>query len=194
MTQTTAYSVDAFIDDVREVFDATQDPLAQASGVAKHMERLLATPGWLEERLELPDEGGFGRYDLHLDEDYGHPGGGFWLMASVQKPEQDNLPHDHGNAWVVYGVYGGAIKQTKWRWFYPGEGVDSVQIKETGDFVQGDGKVAFFLPGEIHNTLNVTDDRDDGRAVVVRLESQKLDRVVRYQYNPDEGTVVVMDR
>ena len=57
MTQTTAYSVDTFIDDVREIFDTTQDALAQASGVAKHMERLLATPGWLEERLELPDEG-----------------------------------------------------------------------------------------------------------------------------------------
>ncbi len=50
--------------------------------------------------------------------------------------------------------------------------------------------MAFFLPGEIHNTLNVTGDR----AVVVRLESQKLDRVTRYQYNPEEGTVVVMDR
>ena len=46
MTQTAAYSVDAFIDDVREIFDATQDPLAQAQGVAKNMERLLATPGW----------------------------------------------------------------------------------------------------------------------------------------------------
>ena len=111
-------------------------------------------------------------------------------MASVQKPDQDNLPHDHGSAWVVYGVYEGAIKQTKWRWFYPGEGVDTVQIKQTGDFVQGDGKVAFFLPGEIHDTLNVTGDR----ALVVRLESQKLDRVVRYQYNPDEGTVKVMDQ
>jgi hypothetical protein len=111
-------------------------------------------------------------------------------MASVQEPEQDNLPHDHGAAWVVYGVYDGEIKQTKFRWFYPGEGVDSVQIKETGDFVQRDGKVAFFLPGEIHNTLNVS----GGRALVVRLESQKLDRVVRYQYNPDEGTVKMMDR
>ena len=82
MTQTTAYTVDAFIDDVRDIFDATQDPLAQASGVAERMELLLKTPGWLEERLELPDEGGYGRYDLHLDEEYGHPGGGFWLMAS----------------------------------------------------------------------------------------------------------------
>ena len=34
MTQTAAYSVDAFIDDVREIFDTTQDALAQASGVA----------------------------------------------------------------------------------------------------------------------------------------------------------------
>ena len=47
----------------------------------------------------------------------------------------------------------------------------------------------FFLPGEIHDTLNVSGDR----ALVVRLESQKLDRVVRYQYNPDEGTVKVME-
>ena len=73
--------------------------------------------------------------------------------------------------------------------FYPGEGVDSVQTGKTGDFVQGVGKVAFFLPGEIHDPLNVTGDR----AMVVRLESQKLDRVVRYQYNPDEGTVKVME-
>ena len=76
MTTTTAYTVDEFIDDVREIFDDTQDPLAQASRVAEKMEVLLATPGWLEERLELPDEGGYGRYDLHLDEDYGHPAAG----------------------------------------------------------------------------------------------------------------------
>ena len=56
---TTAYTVDEFIDDVREIFDATQDPLAQAKGVSERMEILLQTPGWLEERLELPDEGGY---------------------------------------------------------------------------------------------------------------------------------------
>ena len=111
-------------------------------------------------------------------------------MASVQKPGQDNLPHDHGAAWVVYGVYQGAIRQRKWRWHYRGEGVDRPQIKETGSFLQKDGAVAFFLPGEIHDTLNV----EEGRSLVVRLESQKLDRIVRYQYNPEERTVKVMDR
>ena len=110
-------------------------------------------------------------------------------MASVQKPDQDNLPHDHGAAWVVYGVYDGAIEQRKWRWFYPGEGVDTPQIKETGDFVQENGTVAFFMPGEIHTTKNIS----GKRSLVVRLESQKLDRVTRYQYDPKKNTVKVMD-
>ena len=190
MTQTASYTMDSFLDDVRETFASTKDPLAQASTVAANLKTLLATPGWLEEMLDLPEEGGFGPKSLHLEEEVGHPGPGFWLMASVQRPDQDNLPHDHGNAWVVYGVYEGAIEQTKWRWFYPGEGVDQLQIKETGQFVQKEGAVAFFLPGEIHNTRNVT----GGRALVVRLESQKLDRITRYQYNPEDTTMRVMDR
>jgi hypothetical protein len=28
----------------------------------------------------------------------------------------------------------------------------------------------------------------------VRLESQKLDRVTRFQYNPEDGSMKVMDR
>ena len=190
MVQTAAYTVEAFVADVNEIFDSTKDALAQAQGVADHMETLLAEPDWLERAIELPEEEGYGRFTIHLDEDSGHPGNGWWLMVSVQKPGQDNLPHDHGAAWVVYGVYQGAIRQRKWRWHYPGEGVDRPQIKETGSFVQKDGAVAFFLPGEIHDTLNV----EEGRSLVVRLESQKLDRIVRYQYNPEERTVKVMDR
>jgi predicted metal-dependent enzyme (double-stranded beta helix superfamily) len=190
MTQTATYTMEAFVDDVKQIFASTNDPLAQAQAVADHMENLLAEPDWLEEKLNLPEEGGFGRYDLHQDEEDGAPDPGFLLMCSVQKPDQDNLPHDHGAAWVVYGVYQGTIKQTKWRWFYPGEGVDSPQIKEIGTFDQGEGKVAFFLPGEIHDTVNVTGDR----ALVVRLESQKLTEVIRYQYDPKANTVKKMDR
>ena len=189
MTQVATYTMEAFVDDVKEIFASSKDPLEQAQKVAAHLKELLAVPGWLEEKMNLPAEGGFGRFELHQDEDLGHPGGGFLLMCSIQKPDQDNLPHDHGAAWVVYGVYQGAIEQTKWRWFYPGEGVDSPQIKQTGNFTQNNGKVAFFLPGEIHHTKNVS----GGRSLVVRLESQRLDQVIRYQYNPEENTVKTMD-
>ena len=190
MTQTATYTMEAFVDDVKEIFAASRDPLAQAKAVAGKMKELLSVPGWLEEKLNLPDEGGFGRYDLHIDEELGQPGAGFYLMCTVQKPDQTQLPHDHGVAWVAYGVYSGSIKQTKFRWAFPGEGVDSPQIRETGNFTQKDGSVAYFLPGEIHQTLNVTGER----ALVVRLESQKLDTLTRYQYNIEGNTVKVMDR
>ena len=190
MTRTAVYTMETFIADVREIFASSKDPLVQAQAASDAMKRLLAEPGWLESVIDLPEESGFGRFDLHLDEYSGHPNNGFYLMCSVQTPGQDNLPHDHGTAWVVYGVYQGSIKQTKWRWFYPGEGVDRPQIKETGNFLQKNGAVAFFLPGEIHDTLNV----HEGRSIVVRLESQKLDRITRYQYDPSDNSVTVMDR
>ena len=189
MTQTATYTVEAFVDDVKRIFASTKDPLVQAQGVAGRLKELLAVPGWLEEKINLPEEGGYGRYELHLDEEQGLPGPGFWLMVSVQKDGQESPVHDHGVAWVAYAVYKGAIEQSKWRWFYKGEGVDATQIKKYGSFVQNDGSVAFFLPGEIHKTLNVA----GGRSVVVRLESQKLDRITRYQYDPKDNSVKVMN-
>ena len=189
-TQIANYTMEAFVEDVRNVFRNETDPHVQAKTVSAFLEDLLAVPGWLEEKIDIPEEGGYGRFSLHLDEETGHPGNGWWLMASVQKPGQDNLPHDHGVTWVVYGIYKGSIRQRKWRWAFPGEGVDHAQIKETGQFIQRDGDVAYFLPGESHDTLNI----EEGRAIVVRLESQKLDRVTRFQYNPETGTMKVMDR
>ena len=189
-TQIANYTMEAFVEDVRNVFRNETDPHVQAKTVSAFLEDLLAVPGWLEEKIDIPEEGRYGRFSLHLDEETGHPGNGWWLMASVQKPGQDNLPHDHGVTWVVYGIYKGSIRQRKWRWAFPGEGVDHAQIKETGQFIQRDGDVAYFLPGEIHDTLNI----EEGRSIVVRLESQKLDRVTRFQYNPETGTMKVMDR
>jgi hypothetical protein len=68
--------------------------------------------------------------------------------------------------------------------------VEQAQIVEHGSFVQPDGAVSYFMPGEIHDTLNIV----EGRSLVVRLESQKLDRVTRFQYNPETGSMAVMNR
>ena len=134
-------------------------------------------PCWLDDDLEYEERGVFRRSSLHLDEESVHSGNGCWLMACVQKPGQDNLPHDHCRTWVVYGVYQGEIQQRKWRWAFPGEGVDKAQIVEHGRFLQKNGAAAYFMPGEIHDTLNT---KEEGRTLVVRLESQKLDRVTRF--------------
>ena len=184
MAQAAIYTMETFVSDVRQIFASTKDPRAQAQGVARHMQELLKTPGWLEEQIDLPAEGGFGRHVLHQDEEFGHPEGGFLLMCGIQRPGQDNLPHDHGNTWVVYGIYQGEIEQTKWRWSYPEADRTSPEIKPLETWVQEPGEVAFFLPGEIHNTRCVADDR----AVVVRLEGQKLAGMLRHRYDPKTNT------
>ena len=47
--QMTTYTMEAFVDDVREVFKTERDPHKQAKAVAGYMKELLAVPGWLEE-------------------------------------------------------------------------------------------------------------------------------------------------
>ena len=180
MAQTTTYTVDQFYADLREVFTSANDPLARAEGVRNHVRKLMANPEILEERLNLPDEGRFGRVDLYLDQDYGHPEPGFLVMCSVQQPEQSNIPHDHGASWVVYGVCRGVIEQRKYRWAYPGDDPfkETPELEESGRYTQNQGDVAFFLPGEIHTTHNV----NDGRSVVLRVEAQALSNVWRHQY------------
>ena len=59
MTQTKAYTMEAFVDDARTVFASTKDPRTQAQQIARHMTTLLAEPGWLQEKLNLPAEGRF---------------------------------------------------------------------------------------------------------------------------------------
>jgi hypothetical protein len=156
------------------------------------MKDLLATPGLMEE-INRRAGGHAGRIDLHVDEEYGHPGPGFCLMTSIPGPGPDEgpggrLPHDHGASYVVYGVYKGAIEQVKYRWTYPKAGSwTSPELKESERFVQRKGEVAFFLPGEIHKTTKVGDERP----VVVRLEAQRLDRVLRHAYNPEKQAVAL---
>ncbi len=179
--------IDSFVYAVRKVFAQTGDARAQARGIAGEMKNLLARADLMEEIAATAD-GRTGRIDLHIDDDYGHPGPGFCLMTSISRPGGRTggaRAHDHGASYVVYGVYKGAIEQTKYTWTY--EGDLTAPVLKPGDcFVQNAGEVAFFLPGEIHRTTAVGEEAP----VVLRLEGQLLDRVARHTYdleNNDEA-------
>lgn len=192
MAQIATYTLEQFIADIREVFATIKDPRAQAQAVAEHTKKILAVPGWLEEKIDLPAEGGYGRADLYVDDERGHPGTGFLLMCSIQAPgvkpgEAGTVPHDHGASWVVYGVYKGAIEQTVYNWSYSGGAWASPQVKESTRFVQREGEVAYFLPGVIHKTLNAS----NGRSLVLRVEAQKLDWVTRHRYNLESNSAIL---
>lgn len=194
MAQTQVYTLDQFIADVRQIFASTNDPRARAEGVALHLGRLLAVPGWLEERLNLPAEGGFGTYCLHQDTEYGHPEAGFTVLSHVTPSAgarrggggESGWPHDHGPCFVVYGVYRGDFIQRLYRW----TGGDShnyrPKLEEYRRFPHKEGEAAFFLPGEIHAPLNQT---GGSRSIIIRVTSMDLGQVWRHRYNLETGTV-----
>ena len=187
MAQTQVYTLEAFLEDVRQVFASTRDPRAQAQGVAGHLTRLLAVPGWLEEKMNQAGEV-TGRLDLHMDDRYGHPGPGFLVMCSRQgRGGATQSPHDHGAGFVVYGVYRGASEQTKYRWAYPEGAWTSPKLEVGQQFIIQAGQAAFFLPGEIHSTRSAA---EEGETIIVRVESQKMEEVWRHRYDMEANSAI----
>ena len=175
-------AINKFVTAVRSVFASNPDAREQARLIGGHMKALLFSPQLLEE-IEQRGGGRPGRIDLHIDDEYGHPGPGFCLMTSLTpkgKSTGGARAHDHGASYVVYGVYKGAIEQTKYTWSYPISGDwTAPELTQGEPFVQNVGDVAFFLPGEIHKTSAVGDEPP----IVLRLEAQLLDRVERHTYD-----------
>lgn len=180
--------IDNFVDQVRDIFKNTLDVRRQAQDIANALRVLIAEPSLLD---EIKNRGGAtpGRINLHIDNIYGHPEAGFCLMTSLTpkgKSTGGAKAHDHGASFVVYGVFKGAIKQTKYGWHYPKTSdLLSPQLRPMESFVQNAGEVAFFLPGEIHNTSAIGDDNP----IVLRLEAQMLSHVKRHFYDVVENQV-----
>lgn len=174
--------IDSFVAGARQVYAGSDDARAQARGIAAELQVLLAQPDLMHE-IEAIADGRTGRIDLHIDDEFGHPGAGFCLMTSINRAGKRTggaRAHDHGASYVVYGVRRGAIEQTKYTWGYDDAGDRTAPVLKPGDcFVQNAGEVAFFLPGEIHRTTAVGEDPP----VVLRLEGQLLDHVARHTYD-----------
>lgn len=177
-------AIDQFVGAVRDIFANTRDARRQAKAIADQMKILLSAPNLMEEILERGG-GKPGRINLHIDKDYGHPSPGFCLMTSLTpkgKATGGARAHDHGASFVVYGVYKGAIEQTKFTWGYNADrDLTTPELKQGDHFTQNVGDVAFFLPGEIHSTSAVGDEPP----IVIRLEAQLLEGVIRHSYTID---------
>ncbi len=186
MSQIAVYTLDQFVADLRATFANGELLPAKATSVAAVLQRLLGLGGWVQRRL---DAGGYDALggSVYTDADYGYPGPGFHITCGADTLSQYRPPHDHGAGWVVYGVYKGAIEQTRYGWDYSAGNLAPQFVPRTS-FVQKAGEVAYFLPGEAHTTRNVAGER----TIVVRVESQNLSRVVRHGYDLPTNAAALM--
>lgn len=98
---------------------------------------------------------------------YRDPAQGFMLLAHTENEGLYRPPHDHGRAWVVYGVQSGALEiRTYAR--VEGPGGETRLVLRGTDIVEAGGARAY-LPGDIHDTRCLT-----GTALLYRFTERDL--------------------
>jgi hypothetical protein len=179
--QKASNSLERYIMEVRAVWGDGKDPQFPFK-VANLMEKLFAstTPEdpWMAEII---------RDAKPSRELYRDPDQGFIQMGDVHKHGHGNLPHDHGPCWVVYGSFSGTTEITKYRRTDDGSKSGAATLENERLDRLSPGVVQPYLVGDIHSTSTV-----QGPGVVFRFLSYDLDKIERYRYNMDKGTVTLL--
>lgn len=99
---------------------------------------------------------------------YRDPDSGFMLLGHNEQQGLYRPPHDHGRAWVVYGVHSGALEIGT----YARVGSDGdARLVLRDRSVVGPGEARAYLPGDIHDTKCVA-----GPALLFRFTERDLRR------------------
>jgi hypothetical protein len=170
-------SFESYIDRVRSVWGDGKDPQLPLK-VKALLENLLRTTSadepWIAQLI------GEGRQSKEL---YRDPVNGFIQMGHNQPLGHGNTPHDHGPCWVLYGVYRGHMEITTYRRTDDGEAAGRATLAKQGSQELTPGVVIPYFPGDIHSTSAKEP------SVVFRFLSYDLNKVERYRYNMEKGTV-----
>lgn len=171
-------SLERYIGEIRAVWGDGKDPQLPFR-VKGLMEKLFASTApdepWMAELLRE----GKPSKELYRDPDFG-----FIQMGHVHKQGHGNTPHDHGPCWVVYGSYQGVTEITTYRRTDDGKEAGRAKLEKKDLHRLSAGVVQPYLPGDIHSTHAA-----QGPALVFRFLSYDLNKIERYRYNLDKGTV-----
>jgi hypothetical protein len=172
-------SLERYIAELRSVWGDGRDPQLPFK-IKALMEKLFAST-----HPDAPWMAELTRQGKPATELYRDPDHGFIQMGHIHPQGQGNLPHDHGPCWVVYGSYQGVTEITTYRRTDDGKVPGTARLEKKDLLRLSPGVVQPYLPGEIHSTHTV-----QGPAVVFRFLSYDLNKVERYRYNLEKGTVV----
>lgn len=114
------------------------------------------------------------------EELYRDPAHGFVMLGHTEHAGLYRPPHDHGRSWVIYGVQHGESEMGTYGRVVDTDGAVRL-VKRNSTLVRA-GQVQVYLPGDIHDTLCMTDsallfrftERD------LKVEDKQEHKVTRY--------------
>jgi predicted metal-dependent enzyme (double-stranded beta helix superfamily) len=169
-----------FIEQLRAIWAAKGDIKSRMEAARPVLEQLVKDEGLKAISATWPSTEGGKNLLLYVDPEHG-----FAVNAVVRVPGRRGRPHDHGEAWVLYGVLDGTESLERYDRLDDGSKPGYAEIKLMSVTTGSQGKVDLVPPHDIH-----AEQGGDGRSVAIILRSQKLGGSnIQHGYNVEEKTV-----
>jgi predicted metal-dependent enzyme (double-stranded beta helix superfamily) len=169
-----------FIEELRAIWAGRGDIKSRMEAAKPVLEQLVRDEGLKAISADWPSTEGGKNLLLYVDPDYG-----FAINAVVRVPGRKGRPHDHGEAWVLYGVLDGTESLERYDRIDDGSKPGYAEIKLTSVATGSQGKVDLVPPHDIH-----AEQGGDARSVAIIIRSQKLGGSnIQHGYNVAEKTV-----
>ena len=172
------YSLDRFCEDARAALREDKGP-AGREALARHLEKLLVDPDFVAEHLG-PDKRS-GAETIYIDPEFD-----FRIMAHTNRGTSNNTPHCHGPSWVVYGMAMNFVEMTEWERRDDGAVEGTADLVPTKKYTLQEGEAHVYNEGVIPSLNRPLETR------LVRVTGCDLDQTLRYRYDPEKGTVKVL--
>ena len=169
-----------FIEQLRAIWAAKGDIKSRMEAAKPVLEQLVKDEGLKAISATWPSTEGGKNLLLYVDPEHG-----FAINAVVRMPGRRGRPHDHGEAWVLYGVLDGTESLERYDRLDDGSKPGYAEIKLMSVTTGSQGKVDLVPPHDIH-----AEQGGDARSVAIILRSQKLGGSnIQHGYNVEEKTV-----
>jgi len=107
---------------------------------------------------------------------YQDPELGFCILAHVYAGPKTSDPHDHADAWAIYGQAEGVTQMTDWRVLERPAGGRPGRVEAARSYRLEPGDAHVYQEGDVHSP------RRDGPTRLIRVEGRNMDGVARDKF------------
>ena len=173
-----------FIEDLRAIWAADTDNRRRMEKAKPVLEQLVKDQGLRAHSANWPSTEGGKNLLLYVD-----PAHGFAINAVVRVPGRTGKAHDHGDAWVLYGVLDGSESLERYDRIDDGSRPGHAELRLSSVTTGTQGKVDLVPPHAIH-----AEQGGPTRSVAIIVRSQRLGEGTILQHGYDPATKTVVDR
>ena len=173
-----------FIEDLRAIWAADTDNRRRMEKAKPVVEQVVKDPSLKAHSANWPSTEGGKNLLLYVDPDHG-----FAVNAVVRVPGRTGKAHDHGDAWVLYGVLDGSESLERYDRVDDGSRPGYAELRLSSVTVGTPGKVDLVPPHAIH-----AEQGGPTRSVAIIVRSQRLGEGTVLQHGYDPGAKTVVER